>query len=334
MENKNILITGASGFIGSFIAEEALQRGMNVWVAVRKSTNRKYLTDPRLRFVELNLGSEEQIREALRGLHFDYIVHAAGATKCKDPQDFYKVNTEGTKNLVKALQSQAPIGAFIYLSSLSIFGAIREEEPHQDILLTDIPQPNTHYGKSKLQAEQWLKANCTMPYVILRPTGVYGPRETDYFLMAQSIKQHVDFAAGFKPQDITFVYVRDVVQAVFKAIEHRDTCTGKAYFLSDGKVYSSRTFSDLIQKELGVRFLFRLKAPLWLLRIITIVGDRWGKMTGKVTALNNDKYHILSQRNWKCDITPSQKDFDFRPEWQLERGVKEAMAWYKENKWL
>lgn len=334
MENKNILITGASGFIGSFIAEEALQRGMNVWVAVRKSTNRKYLTDPRLRFVELNLGSEEQIREALRGLHFDYIVHAAGATKCKDPQDFYKVNTEGTKNLVKALQSQAPIGAFIYLSSLSIFGAIREEEPHQDILLTDIPQPNTHYGKSKLQAEQWLKANCTMPYVILRPTGVYGPRETDYFLMAQSIKQHVDFAAGFKPQDITFVYVRDVVQAVFKAIEHRDTCTGKAYFLSDGEVYSSRTFSDLIQEELGVRFLFRLKAPLWLLRIITIVGDRWGKMTGKVTALNNDKYHILSQRNWKCDITPSQKDFDFRPEWQLERGVKEAMAWYKENKWL
>ena len=400
MENKNILITGASGFIGSFIAEEALQRGMNVWVAVRKSTNRKYLTDKRLRFIELNLGSEEQIREALRGLHFDYIVHAAGATKCKDPQDFYKVNTEGTKNLVKALcnpspQSYSPspqpspegegvdsnvgedittsnvktpsqlddeenkvrenittssvitpshpregrgeglqAGLLIYLSSLSIFGAIREEEPHQDILLTDTPQPNTHYGKSKLQAEQWLKANCTMPYVILRPTGVYGPRETDYFLMAQSIKQHVDFAAGFKPQDITFVYVRDVVQAVFKAIEHRDTCTGKAYFLSDGEVYSSRTFSDLIQRELGVRFLLRLKAPLWLLRIITIVGDKWGKMTGKVTALNNDKYHILRQRNWKCDITPAQKDFDFRPEWQLERGVKEAMAWYKENKWL
>lgn len=378
MENKNILITGASGFIGSFIAEEALQRGMNVWVAVRKSTNRKYLTDKRLRFIELNLGSEEQMREALCGLHFDYIVHAAGATKCKDPQDFYKVNTEGTKNLVKALQSQAPIpspsqapnpnpsplegkgvdsnvgenvatsnvitpshsgegrgeGLLIYLSSLSIFGAIREEEPHQDILLTDTPQPNTHYGKSKLQAEEWLKANCTMPYVILRPTGVYGPRETDYFLMAQSIKQHVDFAAGFKPQDITFVYVRDVVQAVFKAIEHRDTCNGKAYFLSDGEVYSSRTFSDLIQKELGVRFLLRLKAPLWLLRIITIVGDKWGKMTGKVTALNNDKYHILRQRNWKCDITPAQKDFDFRPEWQLERGVKEAMAWYKENKWL
>lgn len=328
---KNILITGASGFIGSFIVEEALQRGMNVWVAVRKSTNRKYLTDSRINFLELNLNDEQQMREALDGLSFDYVVHAAGATKCKDPQDFYKVNTEGTKHLINVLPSEAFL---IYMSSLSIFGAIREEEPHQDILLTDTPKPNTHYGKSKLQAEQWIKANCRLPYAILRPTGVYGPRETDYFLMAKSIKQHVDFAAGYSPQDLTFVYVRDVVQAVFGVIEHRDNCVGKAYFLSDGEVYSSRTFSDLIQKELGISFLARFKAPLWLLRIITLVGDRWGKLTGKVTALNNDKYHILRQRNWRCDITPAQKDFNYNPQWQLERGVKEAMEWYKANGWI
>lgn len=338
MENKKILITGASGFIGSFIVEEALNRNMQVWVAVRKSTNRKYLTDSRINFLELNLGSEQQMCETLKGLSFDYVVHAAGATKCKDPMDFYKVNTEGTKNLINALSNTAgvfaPDGMLVYLSSLSIFGAIREEEPHQDILLTDTPKPNTHYGKSKLQAEQWIRENCKLPYAILRPTGVYGPRETDYFLMAQSIKQHVDFAAGFKPQDITFVYVRDVVQAVFGVIEHRDNCLGKAYFLSDGEVYSSRTFSDLIQKELGVGFLLRLKAPLWLLRVITIVGDKWGKITGKVTALNNDKYHILRQRNWRCDITPAKQDFNYNPQWQLPQGVKEAMAWYKENKWL
>ena len=53
------------------------------------------------------------------------------------------------------------------------------------------------------------------PYIILRPSGVYGPRERDYFLMAKSISQHIDFAVGFKRQDITFVYVEDVVQAVF-----------------------------------------------------------------------------------------------------------------------
>lgn len=340
MKEKKILITGASGFIGSFIVEEALSRDMQVWVAVRKSTNRKYLTDSRINFIELNLGDEKQMIEALGNLSFDYVVHAAGATKCKDPQDFYKVNTDGTVNLIRVLETLCEksganaLPFLVYLSSLSIFGAIREEEPHQDILLTDTPQPNTHYGRSKLKAEQWIKDNCRLPYTILRPTGVYGPRETDYFLMAQSIKQHVDFAAGFKPQDITFVYVRDVVQAVFGTIEHRDTCTGKAYFLSDGEVYSSRTFSDLIQKELGVKFLMRLKAPIWLLRVITIVGDKWGKMTGKVSALNNDKYHILRQRNWRCDITPAKHDFNYNPQWQLPQGVKEAMQWYKDNGWL
>ena len=104
--------------------------------------------------------------------------------------------------------------------------------------------------------------------------------------------------------------------------------------MSDGDVYESRTFSDLIQRELGISFLLRIKAPLWLLRIITAVGDRWGKMTGKVSALNNDKYHILRQRNWKCDISPARRDLGFTPEYNLERGVKEAMAWYKDNGWL
>ena len=187
--------------------------------------------------------------------------------------------------------------------------------------------------KSETKPYKWLFERKNLPLVILRPTGVYGPRETDYFLMAKSIKGHTDFAVGYSRQDITFVYVKDVVQAVFKAMEH-DACIGKAYFLSDGEVYDSRTFSDLIQRELGISFLLRIKAPLWLLRIITAVGDRWGKMTGKVSALNNDKYHILRQRNWKCDISPARRDLGFTPEYNLERGVKEAMAWYKDNGWL
>ena len=101
------------------------------------------------------------------------------------------------------------------------------------------------------------------PYVILRPTGVYGPRERDYFLMAKSIKQHSDFAVGFKQQDITFVYVLDVVQAVFLACEKGQT--GRKYFLSDGEVYQSATFSNLIRKELGNPWWIRITAPIWVL---------------------------------------------------------------------
>lgn len=320
-----ILITGASGFIGSFIVEEALRQGMEVWAAVRKSSSKQYLTDSRINFVELNLDSEGQIKEALKDLSFDYVVHAAGATKCLNPDDFYRINTEGTKNLVNAIISmKMSIRRFVYMSSLSIFGPVREGMPYTEIREDDTPQPNTAYGKSKLAAEKFLDSLKNFPYVVLRPTGVYGPREKDYAMMVDSIRNHVDFAVGFKKQDITFVYVRDVVQAVFLALQKGTT--GRKYFLSDGKVYDSSTFSDLIHEKLGKPWWIRVKAPLWLLKIITACGEMIGKMTGKMTALNNDKYNILKQRNWRCDITPAIEELGYKPQYDLKAGVDEWLG--------
>ena len=333
--NPRILITGASGFIGSFIVEEALNRGFETWAAVRKSSSREFLQDERIHFIELNLSSEEQLKQQLKDIQFDYVVHAAGVTKCLHKEDFFRINTEGTKNLVRALLDlQMPLKRFVYISSLSIMGAIREEQPYREIRERDKAQPNTAYGISKLEAEQWLVSlnEKLFPFIILRPTGVYGPRERDYFMMAKSIRSHIDFAVGFKQQDITFVYVTDVVQAVFLAMEKGQT--GRCYFLSDGEVYQSSTFSDLIRKELGNPWWIRITAPLWLLRIITFCGEYIGHMTGKVTALNNDKYNIMKQRNWRCDINPARQELGYEPQVKLEEGVRRSLAWYKKNRWL
>ena len=150
--------------------------------------------------------------------------------------------------------------------------------------------------------------------------------------MAKSIKQHIDFAVGFQRQDITFVYVTDVVQAIFLALEKGET--GRKYFLSDGEVYQSTTFSDLIHEELGRPLWLRITAPTWVLRIITFFGEYVGRMTGKVTALNNDKYNILKQRNWRCDITPARRELGFEPKVKLEEGVRRTIRWYQDNKWL
>ena len=200
-------------------------------------------------------------------------------------------------------------------------------------MLTDEPCPNTAYGRSKLEAEHYLRAQQDFPYTILRPTGVYGPREKDYFLMAKSIVGHVDFAVGYRPQEITFVYVMDVVQAVFKCMD-APAALGKAYFLSDGQVYNSRTYSDLLQKHLGNPWLLRIKAPLWLLRIICAFGTLAARITGRMSALNNDKYHILRQRNWQCETAPASKDFGYEPQWDLERGVAASVQWYRQQGWL
>ena len=333
--NPKILITGASGFIGSFIVEEAIKRGFDVWAAMRKSSSRQFLADDRIHFIELNLASEEDLKQQLAGHSFDYVVHAAGVTKCLDKRDFFHINTEGTQHLVRALvELDMPLKRFVYISSLSIMGAIREEQPYQEIRESDEARPNTAYGESKLKAEQWLSMlnEKLFPYVILRPTGVYGPRERDYFMMAKSIKAHTDFAVGFKQQDITFVYVTDVVQAVFLALEKGKT--GRCYFLSDGEVYQSSTFSNLIRQELGNPWWIRITAPLWLLRIITFFGEHIGHLTGKVTALNNDKYYIMRQRNWRCDIEPARQELGYEPQVKLEEGVRRSIKWYKDNGWL
>lgn len=329
-----ILITGASGFIGSFIVEEALRRGFDTWAGVRATSSRGYLRDERIRFIDLDLSSEERLIEQLCGHEFDYVVHAAGATKCLHKDDFMRVNYDGTRNLVNAiLKTGMPLRRFVYLSSLSVFGAIREGRPYQEICEGDAPRPNTAYGQSKLRAERFLDSiGNDFNYIVLRPTGVYGPREKDYFVMAKSISQHVDFSVGYGRQDITFVYVKDVVQAVFLALDHG--MSGRKYFLSDGEVYQSATFSDYIHEALGRPWWVRIKAPVWVLRLVTLCGEYVGRMTGKMIVLNNDKFNILRQRNWRCDIEPACDELGFHPHYKLADGVKETVRWYKDNGWL
>lgn len=334
---KKILITGASGFIGSFLVEGGLEQGMQVWAGIRRTSSRKYLTDPRIRFAELDFTDSERLESQLAAHKrehggWDYIIHCAGVTKCLHPADFEIGNYWATRNFIETLQrlNMTP-ERFVFISSLSVFGAIRERD-YSDIRNEDTPRPNTAYGISKLHTEEYLQSLKDFPYVIFRPTGVYGPRERDYFLMAQSISRHVDFAAGFRRQDITFVYVTDLVQAVYLALQKQ--VVRRSYFVSDGKVYSSRTFSSLIRKELGNPWMIRFVCPLVLLKLISFIAENVARLRRKPSTLNCDKYKIMKQRNWRCDITPSIEELGYHPQYPLERGVKEIIAWYKKEGWL
>ena len=344
-----ILITGASGFIGSFLCEEGLKRGMETWAGMRKHSSRRWLQHEKLNFAFLDLTDADTLWKQLTTYRekvgrWDVIIHAGGATKCLRREDFDLHNFQCTKNLVNTLDELDMLPEqFLYVSSLSVLGAIREEQnsdgTYNDMVASDTPQPNTAYGESKVKSEAFLaekriKTDGKFHYTIFRPTGVYGPREKDYFMMAKSIKQHVDFAVGYKKQVLTFVYVRDLVSAIFAAIGKNDVANGKAYFVSDGRNYDSRAFSDLIQQELGVKGVLHIKAPLWFLKGICTLSEAFSKLTHQASTLNGDKYKIMKQRNWQCDITPLKEDLGFVPEWQLERGVKECMAWYQANKWI
>lgn len=363
-----ILITGASGFIGSFLCEEGLKRGMETWAGMREHSSRRWLKDERLHFATLDMTNAEKLRAQLTEYKqevgkWNVIIHAAGATKCLKREEFDLHNFQCTQNLVNTLQVlEMQPDQFLYVSSLSVLGPIREQQnadgTYNDMLVTDEAKPNTAYGESKVKSEQFLRETlhstplaipgqsspirslacpsslAPFNYTIFRPTGVYGPREKDYFIMVKSIKQHIDFGAGFQRQVLTFVYVRDLVSAIFAAIGKAEVANGKTYLVSDGRNYSSRAFSDLIQKELGIKHILHFTAPLWLLWVICMVSEAFSKLTHQASTLNGDKYRIMKQRNWQCDITPLKQDLGYEPAWPLERGVKECMAWYQENKWL
>lgn len=334
---KSLLITGASGFIGSFLVERGLELGYEVWAAVRPTSSRRYLSDARIHFFEIDLAHTDRLRTSLeqhKAAHgaFDYVVHAAGATKAKTEADFFRVNAEGTARLAQLLVATGCLrGRFIYFSSLSVYGPAREADG-EPIRETDTPVPNTAYGRSKQQAERELAAVAGLDYVVLRPTGVYGPRERDYYLMAKSVANHLDVAAGRTPQVITFIYVRDLVEAAYLALTHG--VRGRAYFLTDGAEYSSRAFTSLIQQELGLHHVRRITLPLWLLRLVCNVCGSVAKAIGQSATLNPDKYRIMSQRNWRCDISAARQELGYEPQWPLQRGVHETIAWYVDHGWL
>ena len=334
---KSILITGAGGFIGGFLVEEALKRGYDTWAAVRESTNREFLQDKRIHFIELDYNDQDKLEQTLRDHmgewgRWDYIVHNLGVTKSTNYLDFERVNYGYLRALVDALQAtEMTPDVFLMMSSLSVMGP-GDEKTYKPILSTDIPMPNTFYGVSKLKAESYLRNIEGFPYTIFRCTGVYGPREKDYYLMIKSIKRGFDFSVGFDKQMLTFIYVKDLVVGVMDALEKGPLY--KAYFISEDQAYTQQEFRKIVCEELGKKFVIPVTCPLWLVKKVCSVAEWIGKVTLKASTLNRDKFKILKQRNWLCDTSEARRDFDFNPKYSLREGIREAIAWYREAGWL
>ena len=333
-----ILITGASGFIGGFLVKEALRRGYETWAGVRATSSRENLQDERIHFIDLKYNNREALTAQLKDFvreqgAWDYVIHNAGLTKTLDKQNFFRINAENTHNFIEALAAAGcKPKKFLLMSSLSSYGR-GDEVNFRPIRLDDPQQPDTAYGKSKLEAENYVRNQSHFPYVILRPTGVYGPGEKDYFMEIKSVKSGFDFAVGFIPQRITFIYVKDLARVAFLALEN-ETILNRHYFVADGDVHTDESFARMIQDIVKKRHVLHARIPLGLVYVACHCSEWIGKLLNKSMTLNTDKYIILKQRNWICDVTPLQEELGFTPEYPLRKGLEESIEWYCNEGWL
>ncbi|HZJ80904.1 MAG TPA: NAD(P)-dependent oxidoreductase [Dysgonamonadaceae bacterium] len=334
---KKILITGSSGFIGSAVVARALEEGYETWAGVRTNSNIDMLQDKRINFINLNYAKTDELTDELASFaskhgKLDAIVHIAGITKAINKEDFEKINFGYTKNLVDALiKADMVPKCFVFMSTLGAVG-VGDEINYTPMRTHRIPKPNTLYGKSKLLAETYMKSTPQFPYVILRPTGVYGPNDRDYLILMKAVQKGFNVGAGFKKQLLSFIYITDLVDIIFLAIDKG--VTRREYFVSDGKGYTDDEFNKMVQDALNKKRVLRLKVPLFMVKAAAHVTEKIGERLNKPVTFNSDKYKIMKQRNWVCDITPLSEELGFTPKVYLEEGVEKTVAWYKDKGWL
>jgi len=326
---KRVLITGASGFLGYHLVEEALQNNLEVYVAVRKSSNIAHLKHFDIRYTYPNFGDIISLKKELKEKQYDYIIHAAGVTKARSAQEYKTINSDYTYNLAAAAQSAGiNLKGFVFISSLAavgpldtLTGIITEQTP---------PHPVTAYGKSKLLAEEKLKSISSLNYIILRPTAIYGPRDKDIFIFFKQLKNGIEPYIGNIEQKLSFIYVKDLARVSIKALYN---CNQNTYNLSDGNFYSRYELAVIAKNVLNLKTV-KFHLPVIFVKLIASTAEKISYLSNKAAVINSEKLKELMAVNWFCEIDKAKYDLGYYPLFDLEAGLNETLNWYKTNKWL
>ena len=322
------LLTGASGFIGSNLRGALLEAGVDV-IALRRASS----PEPKEgRSVVADYADAEGLTKLVAEEKPDWVFHVAGATKGVTYEDFQRANVMPTKNLLAALlEGHTDPKRFVLVSSLTSYGPSRPGKPLRE---TDPRRPIEHYGKSKLEAEQLLEAlGEKLPWTIVRPGGVYGPGDGDYFNLFKEVESGRNVFFGNEKRWFSAIYVDDCVRATVEAALS-DATIGKGYFLCDGRPVTWGQFQQAIVDASGKKRVFKLKLPEMLVSVAAVGGELATKIDGKPRLFNKQKAKMGAQEAWTCSHDAAREDFGYAPQVPMEEGVKRALTWYREHGWL
>jgi nucleoside-diphosphate-sugar epimerase len=328
---EKVLITGASGFIGFHLIEAALQRGLAVCAAIRPGSVIDQLKPFDIEYCELDYTNEALLVKQLAASGCKYIIHAAGATRAGSQQAYNTINAEYTFTLARAASKIPgnPITRFVFVSSLAAVGPLNDRNT---VITEEVsPAPVTAYGRSKLLAEQKLRALPQLPLVVLRPTAVYGARERDILIMLRSINRGIEAYIGRGDQQLSFIYVKDLASVTIDALFAR--ASNMTFNISDGGNYDQYELARLCKWILHKNTL-RLHLPHGMVKGLAFTLEKLYAWRGKTPVLNREKLQELTAVNWLCSIEKAKMHLGFRPQYSLEHGLRETLQWYSEHKWL
>jgi nucleoside-diphosphate-sugar epimerase len=321
-----VLITGASGFIGSRLRDELLASGSDV-VAIRRPGSPPSKAG---RSVEADYAVVADLERIMNAERPDYVLHVAGVTKGTSYEDFRLGNVMPTRNLLTALQREHPdTKRFVLVSSLASYGPSATSAPHRE---ENPPRPIEHYGESKLEAERVVEEESGgVPWTIVRPSGVYGPGDVDYFNLFKSAKLGWNVFFGNRDRCMSLIYVDDCVRGTLMAAQH-ESSTGKGYFLTGDDQVTWEQFQFEVVRVVDRR-VRTLDLPELLVSVAALGGELASRIDKKPRLLNLQKAKMGAQQAWTCVGDAARTDFGFSAEIDLAEGLRRTHEWYLANDW-
>jgi dihydroflavonol-4-reductase len=321
-----VLLTGANGFVGSHVLDSLHRRNVPAVVLLRQGSSRSFI-QAHLPSTEIRTGSildVPSLSPALEGI--THVIHCAGLTKACRASEFFLTNQTGTRNLLEAVNDHKDtVKRLIYLSSLAAAGPATPAVPARE---NDSPSPISDYGRSKLAAETEIRQRCSVDYVILRPPGVYGPRDYGFLGLFKAVRFHLQPRPGAE-QALSLAYAKDLAEAILACIEH-PRVSGKTFYVASPEIVTSRKMAEEIAALMRT-WTLPCPLPAGVLWPICLAYQLKAQITGKPALLNLQKFAELRAPGWVCDPSLLRQAIGFECSTTLRRGLVETIDWYQTN---
>jgi dihydroflavonol-4-reductase len=324
-----VLVTGATGLIGSHLVEALHMKGYQIRCLVRKSSDRKWLNNLPVEFVEGDYNDPASLAPAVRKI--DYIYHSAGVTKSKTKAGYFEGNHLPTKNLLQSVLANNPgLKRFIHISSGAAVGPGTGTDPIRE----DTPfHPITTYGISKMEAEkECLRLMDRLPITIVRPPAVYGPRDKDVFEFFNTMKKGLQPMIGFSDTYVSLIHVKDLANGIVLAGENPQSA-GETYFISSERFYTWRELGEITAHVMGTK-VFRVHIPKFIVYVIAVFAEFFSIFSSKPALINIEKAKDMVQTSWVFSIDKAREKLGFKESFSIETGIRDTIQWYRKNHWL